>query len=147
VHYESKEVFGNPTMVRKGREFGNDGRVVWAGCENLQVSIGEDKVLCDLETERKEDATVNEERTQFKVGFDAKGTLRSEKVVRLENGFPSTKREDDEHARREEEALQGLADRMGITMNRKAENIGTKQKPNDPCACGSGRKFKKCCFN
>ena len=82
-----------------------------------------------------------------KVSFDAKGTLRSEKVVRLENGFPSTKREDDEHGRREEEALQGLTDRMGITMKRKADTIGNKQKPNDPCQCGSGKKYKKCCFN
>jgi hypothetical protein len=149
--YETRDVFGNPTMVRKGREFGNDGRVVWAGCENLKVTVkteeGEDSVVGDFATEEKADATVNEERTQFKVSYDAKGTLRSEKVVRLENGFPSTKREDDEHARREEMALQGLAERMGVTLNKKTEDIGARQKPNDPCKCGSGKKFKKCCWN
>jgi len=148
--FATKEVFGNPSMVRKGREFGCDGRVVWAGCENLKVVIGGEggsSVVGDFATEQKTDATVNEERSQFKIGFDAKGTLRSEKVVRLENGFPSTQREDDEHERREEMGLQGLAERMGITLNRKEENIGNKQKPNDTCKCGSGKKFKKCCWN
>ncbi|GMH87463.1 hypothetical protein TrST_g12963 [Triparma strigata] len=143
--FDSMENFGNPSMIRKGREFGKDGRVVWAGCENLTVSIGEDKVHCDFETERKVDATVNEERTQFKVSYDSLGVLRSEKVVRLRNGFPSTKREDDEHDRREEEALQGLAQRMGVTLNKK--DVCKKCKPNDPCPCGSGKKFKKCCWN
>lgn len=91
--------------------------------------------------------TINSERTQFKVSYDARGILRSEKVIRLRNGFPSTKREDDEHDRREEAALQGLAERMGVTLNRKADTIGKKCKPNDPCPCGSGKKFKKCCWN
>ena len=132
-------------MIRKGREFGKDGRVVWAGCENLVIKIGEDKVVGDFETEKLDDSTINSERTQFKVSYDARGVLRSEKVIRLRNGFPSTKREDDEHDRREEQALQGLAEKMGITLNRKEDKIGRKCKPNDLCHCGSGKKFKKCC--
>ncbi|GMH93268.1 hypothetical protein TL16_g12583 [Triparma laevis f. inornata] len=145
LNFEKVENFGNPSMIRKGREFGKDGRVVWAGCENLNVIIGEDKVTADFETEKATDATCNEERTQFKVSYDSLGVIRSEKVVRLRNGFPSTKREDDEHDRREEEALQGLAERMGVTLNRKEENVGKKCKPNELCHCGSGKKFKKCC--
>ena len=143
--FDSVENFGNPSMIRKGREFGKDGRVVWAGCENLNVTIGKDKVMCDFETERKTDLTANEERTQFKVSYDSLNVLRSEKVVRLRNGFPSTKREDDEHERREEAALQGLAERMGVTLSRKDDKIGRKCKPNELCPCGSGKKFKKCC--
>jgi hypothetical protein len=95
-------------MIRKGREFGKDGRVVWAGCENLVVSIGKDKVVCDFEKEKLDDLKINEERTQFKVSYDARGILRSEKVIRLRNGFPSTKREDDEHDRREGEIVFGF---------------------------------------
>ena len=67
--------------------------------------------------------------------------------MRLRNGFPSTKREDDEHERREEAALQGLAERMGVTLNRKCEEVGKKVKPNALCPCGSGKKYKKCCWN
>ena len=41
--------------------------------------------------------------------------------------------------------MQGLAQRMGITINRKEDAIGKKVKPNEPCPCGSGKKYKKCC--
>ena len=34
---------------------------------------------------------------------------------------------------------------MGITV--KPAQKGIKCKPNDPCPCGSGKKFKKCCSN
>jgi preprotein translocase subunit SecA len=34
---------------------------------------------------------------------------------------------------------------MGVTLSRKEDKIGKKCKPNDPCPCGSGKKFKKCC--
>ncbi len=143
--FDTSNNFGNPSMIRKGREFGKDGRVVWAGCENLVVKIGDREVVCDFENEKEKDLTVDMERSQFKVSLDAKGYLRSEKVVRLDNGFPTTKREEEEHKRREEAALQGLAQRMGITINRKEESVGKKCKPNDPCTCGSGKKYKKCC--
>jgi len=145
ANFSSNEVFGNPSMIRKGREFGKDGRVVWAGCENLVVNIGKDKIVGDFETEKKSDLTINSERTQFKVSYDARSILRSEKVIRLRNGFPSTKREDNDHDRREEAALQGLAERMGVTLNRKEDTVGKKFKPNEPCPCGSGKKYKKCC--
>ena len=34
----------------------------------------------------------------------------------------------------------GTADGASSTVSRQA-----KQRPNDPCACGSGKKYKKCC--
>ena len=138
--------FGNPSMMRKGREFGKDGRVIWAGCENLKVKVASDEVVGDFDAEAKVDLTANIERTQYKVSYDGLNVLRSEKVTRLANGFPTTKREDDEHVRREEAALQGMADKMGITIKPK-EDKAVKQEPNAPCACGSGKKYKKCCWN
>lgn len=36
-------------------------------------------------------------------------------------------------------------------MERRAENKASKlaasTRPNDPCYCGSGKKYKKCCLN
>jgi hypothetical protein len=64
--FEQKDYFGNPSMLRKGREFGNDGRVVWAGCEQLTVQVGSDSVVGDFEAEALKDKTCNLERTQFK---------------------------------------------------------------------------------
>ena len=61
------------------------------------------------------------------------------------NGFPATAREEAEFDRREEQQLSGLAERMGITIHRKQDKIGARVKPNAPCPCGSGAKYKKCC--
>lgn len=72
--------------------------------------------------------------------------LICDKVIRLKNGFPSTKREDDEHVRREEQKLENLASRIGVTLHRKEDGIGSKIKPNEKCSCGSGKKYKKCCM-
>ena len=125
------------------------GYVIWAGCDllRLQVGVGPDPVpdlmRCDFGLVQQLDATVNRERTQFKVWYGPLGKLVCDKIIRLANGFPTTGREDAEHERRKAHALKGLADRMGITINRK--EAGPKVKPNEPCHCGSGKKFKKCC--
>ena len=39
--------------------------------------------------------------------------------------------------------------KASVLAARKEENVVRKQKkiyPNDPCPCGSGRKYKKCCY-
>merc|ERR1719253_1395220 len=102
---------------------------------------------CDFGLTQKLDPTINIERTQFKVWLNSLGKLTCDKVIRLKNGFPSTKREDDEHISREEGKLDDLAKRMGVTVARKADSIGARVKPNEPCPCGSGQKYKKCCQN
>ena len=33
----------------------------------------------------------------------------------------------------------------GSVTNQPVRNRGTKVGPNDPCPCGSGKKYKKCC--
>ena len=38
-----------------------------------------------------------------------------------------------------------FAQRMGITVQRKADAVGARVKPNEPCPCGSGKKYKQCC--
>ena len=147
--FEARHCFGNGSLERKGREFGNDGMVVWAGCDDLRVRIGDadlgDHVcFCDFGVAATADPTLSRDRSQFKVSFAA-GKLVSEKVTRLKNGFPATAREEAEFDRREEQQLSGLAERMGITIHRKQDKIGARVKPNAPCPCGSGAKYKKCC--
>ena len=167
--FESRDCFGNGSMERKGRDFGNDGMIIWAGCDDLRVRIGDAALgdhacFCDFAVARTADPTLSRDRSQFKVSF-ANGKLISEKVTRLKNGFPATAREEAEFDRREEQQLNGLAERMGITIHRKEDKIGSRVKPNEPCPCGagpasllffvfafrdrpvagSGKKYKKCC--
>jgi len=123
------------------------GFLIWAGCFMLRVQVADLVTSCDFGLTQKLDPTINQERTQFKVWLNALGKLCCDKVIRLKNGFPTTKREDDEHTRREEQKLDDLAKRMGITIHRKEDAIGGRVKPNEPCPCGSGQKFKKCCQN
>ena len=57
----------------------------------------------------------------------------------------------DEHASSFVAAVKsGVAHRDGIAVTRRQKPIvhrGTKVGRNDPCPCGSGKKFKKCCMN
>jgi hypothetical protein len=131
VMFESRELFC--------------GYMIWAGSFMLQLKVGGDTMRCDFGLTQSVDRTVHIERTQFKVWYDAASKLVCDKVIRLKNGFPSTKKEDDEHTRREEAKLDALSKRMGVTVRRKADTVGARTKPNEPCKCGSGKKFKRCC--
>eukprot|EP00611_Tribonema_gayanum_P003407 TRINITY_DN1264_c0_g1_i4.p1 TRINITY_DN1264_c0_g1~~TRINITY_DN1264_c0_g1_i4.p1 ORF type:complete len:397 (+),score=141.03 TRINITY_DN1264_c0_g1_i4:180-1370(+) len=124
VDVTKREHFGNTTMMHKGRDFGNDGFLIWAGCDDLRLRIGADVLICDYSLEERLDRTVNRERSQFKVGYSSLGVLISEKVTRLRNGFPSTQREEDEFDRRENELMQGLAQRMGVAIRVSALALG-----------------------
>jgi len=121
------------------------GYIVWAGCYTLRVQVGEDLMRCDFALTAAVDKTVNEERTQFKIHYNSLGKLVCDKIIRLKNGFPTTRLEDDEFRRRQEQNMKAIADRMGITIRRKGDAIGTRIKPNAMCPCGSGKKYKKCC--
>ena len=124
--------------------------MIWAGAFLLRLQIGTDPATadlmrCDFGLTQQVDPTVNLERTQFKCWYDARGKLVCDKIIRLKNGFPTTAREDANFDRKQEQQLSALADRMGITLNRKEDNVGGRIKPNDICPCGSGKKYKKCC--
>jgi len=127
------------------KEHFSSGFMIWAGCFMMRLTVDDLVMNCDFGLTQKLDPTINIERTQFKVWMNTQGKLTCDKVIRLKNGFPSTKREDDEHSRREDEKLQDLTKRMGVTVHRKEDAIGGRVKPNEPCPCGSGKKYKKCC--
>jgi hypothetical protein len=119
------------------------GYIIWAGCFTLRVQVGEDLMRCDFELTKGFDPTVNIDRTQFKIHYNTLGKLVCDKIIRLKNGFPTTKMEDDEFQRKHEQTIKMMADRMGITIHKKVDK--GKVKPNQKCPCGSGKKYKKCC--
>merc|ERR1712217_473899 len=86
--------------VREKEHF--HGFMIWAGCFMLRLQVEDLVMNCDFGLTQKLDPTINLERTQFKVWMNSAGKLSCDKVIRLANGFPSTKREDDEHTRRRE---------------------------------------------
>jgi len=146
--------------------------VVWAGCENLTVSVrhatldaadaaatsvakrdpsaevaaAEWVVKTGMTEMRKEFANLRADIDQFKVHFVG-DRLLNERVVRLNNGFPTTQREADDYDRRQEINMQKLADTMGITVKRKPRDPNqVRVKRNALCPCGSGKKAKNCCY-
>eukprot|EP00730_Choanoeca_flexa_P019510 TRINITY_DN9534_c0_g1_i1.p1 TRINITY_DN9534_c0_g1~~TRINITY_DN9534_c0_g1_i1.p1 ORF type:complete len:345 (+),score=99.96 TRINITY_DN9534_c0_g1_i1:97-1131(+) len=121
------------------------GSIIWAGCQQLSVKFddSEQTALTGFDAMQEDYADLNKERSQFKMSFVA-GKLLNEKVVRLANGFPTTKREKDAFEARQERNMKAAAEAMGIVVpNKKKE--GPKVGRNDPCSCASGRKYKKCC--
>jgi len=119
--------------------------LVWAGAHDLSLSF-EDSTEHKLNTGFAQMQTqypdLNEHTDQFIVRF-IKGKLLTEQIVRLKNGYPTTEREAAEFDKRQEENLQKLAKEMGISIGKKKPTT-PKLKPNEPCHCGSGKKFKKC---
>jgi len=118
--------------------------IVWAGVTDLTVHF-QDSLEDHLETGfaqvQKLFTNLSEEIDQFIIRF-VKGKLLSEQIVRLTNGYPTTEREAKEFDRKQEELLQKLAKDAGITIGKKKNP--DKVKPNEPCTCGSGKKYKKC---
>lgn len=122
---------------------------VWAGCDPIELGFAnsEQKVSSGFTAVVAEykDADLNKERTQFKISM-VDGKLLQERIIRLENGFTTTMREKIKFDSNQEATLQAMAKNMGITI--RPGKKGIKVKPNDPCPCGSGKKFKKCvCFS
>jgi hypothetical protein len=135
-------------------------QVVWAGVEDLAIEFNrtpEHNLLTGLAQMKLEHADLNEQIDQFIIRFLADGKLTPEMIVRLANGYPTTNREADEwdaqQAKKEqmtEEQLRKLIDlapQLGIQGISKVGTDGKKAKVkvNDPCPCGSGLKYKKCC--
>jgi len=146
--------------------------VVWAGCENVSVSVkhatlsaadaaatsvarkdpksddsaAEWTVKTGMTEMKKEYANLRADIDQFKIHFVG-DRLLNERVVRLNNGFPTTQREADDYDRRQEINMQKLADTMGITVKRKQRDPNqVRVKRNALCPCGSGKKAKNCCY-
>lgn len=123
--------------------------VIWNHVEDLHLNFEDDeKSSCKTGfahmAQLHPDSDIKVD--QFIVRFLEDG-LSHERCVRLKNGFLSTEREAADWDRRNETARDRfVADFLkqgGIHLNK---NTATKKVPrNDPCPCGSGLKYKKCC--
>jgi len=132
-------------------------RVVWAASEKLKIHFKEKEaahhiVDTGITEMKKLNPTINEKVDQFIVRLikhkvTEKIDLRNELIIRLDNGFPTTEREEREFQRRQEANLQKLTSELlgkNIHLGRK-KNVGPKIRRNDPCKCGSKKKYKNCC--
>jgi hypothetical protein len=136
-------------------------QLVWAGVEDLALVAGEHTLNTGLPQMREEfNGDVNAELDQFIIRL-IEGKLLSERIVRLPNGFPTTDREADlfdAEQRKKDAAMDKMARDMiknnpqivaGHLKGKKIEQKvkdPKKLKPNEPCHCGSGKKYKKCCM-
>lgn len=125
--------------------------IIWNGVEGLKVEFA-DAPQFNFTTgfkEMKEEMPDSNEVDQFIIRF-VEGKLCKERCIRLKNGFLSTEREAVAWQKRNDTARDNYVDKFmkeaGITFSKKDENAAKKQKPNDKCACKSGKKYKKCCF-
>lgn len=119
--------------------------LVWQAVHDLSLSFDdapEHKLLTGFNEMKSQYPNIVEDIDQFITRFH-KDKLLTEQIVRLKNGYPTTEREAAEFDRKQEEAIQKLAAEAGITISKK-KPTGPKVKPNDPCTCGSGKKYKKC---
>lgn len=135
----------------------NFNRVVWAATENLKIHFKEKEaahhiVDTGITEMKKLNPTINEKVDQFIVRLiknkvTEKIDLRNELIIRLDNGFPTTEREEREFQRRQEANLQKLTkELLGKNINLgKKKDVGPKIRRNDPCKCGSKKKYKNCC--
>ncbi|ORX47567.1 hypothetical protein BCR36DRAFT_584668 [Piromyces finnis] len=132
-------------------------RVVWAATENLKIHFKEKEaahhvVDTGITEMKKLNPTINEKVDQFIVRLiknkvTEKVDLRNELIIRLDNGFPTTEREEREFQRRQEANLQKLTSELlgkNICLGKK-KDVGPKIRRNDPCKCGSKKKYKNCC--
>lgn len=122
-------------------------QMIWADSHKLAVNFGDvdDAILTGLDSL---DQVAKEQ--QFIVRFvhnavKGKDEIKCEKLIRLENGFPTTLREKTEFERRQKDNIQKLAKEAGIGIGRSAASDAEKVGRNEPCKCGSGKKSKKCC--
>lgn len=113
-------------------------QLVWAGVYDLDVKFEENPELnlsTGLDVMKKRYPDVRETIDQFSVRH-IKNQVICERIIRLDNGFPTTSREKKIYDDRQEEAIQRLAKESGITIGRKPEK---KIPPNSICPkCKSG---------
>jgi hypothetical protein len=126
-------------------------QVVWAGVNDIKVSIpdgsgGKEIVSSGVAQMKLLHPDLHEETDQFMIRVvDTK--LTSEVMVRLENGFPTTEREAKAFEEREQRNKK-IAEKHLKKLVKTAEvkhKTNVKVGRNDPCTCGSGQKYKKCC--
>jgi len=118
--------------------------VVWAGVSDLSLKFKEENHVLETGFEQMKKLYPELRHTidQFIIRW-IDGQLLSERLIRLENGYPTTEREKKIYDDKQEQAMQKLAKEAGITIGKKNEK---KIPPNAVCPkCNSGKKYKKCC--
>ena len=130
----------------------NFDRVVWAGTEGLELAFDDapDAGMATGYTAMQGEygANLREDIDQFIIRILDEGVAVNERIVRLDNGFPTTAREREEFEIRQEENMRKMAKEFyGEDIIIPARDTGAKAQPNKPCPCGSGIKYKKCCRN
>ena len=158
VHYSRRKLFH---------------KMIWAAVEDYTISFDDASSLEPQEppsyTNGYEEMIARYPREEFQKNIaqfidslEEDGRVRSEKLLRLQNGFPTTEREQEEFDERSEknkkmaeEHYRGIIkivekdkdlQKLGIKTVKKGEGEGKeKVKPNAECLCGSKKKFKKCC--
>jgi len=136
------DVCTNLTLQFEHKEYFQS--LIWAGLHNLTLNFEKENRV--LKTGLSEMQTLYGELSptidQFIVRW-IEEDLKIERLIRLDNGFPTTEREKKTYDSRQEETLQKLAQEAGITIGKKGEK---KIPPNSVCPkCKSGLKYKKCC--
>lgn len=128
--------------------------IVWQNLETIDLSFGDNKdydVKTGFEHMKKtfpdSDVIIDQFIIRNLPDLNPKA-VTAERCVRLKNGFLSTDREAEDWERRntvaKEKFVGNFLKEGGIHLNK---SEGKKQKPNEACSCGSGKKFKKCCLN
>eukprot|EP00300_Choanocystis_sp_HF-7_P017772 c19826_g1_i2.p2 GENE.c19826_g1_i2~~c19826_g1_i2.p2 ORF type:complete len:328 (+),score=72.34 c19826_g1_i2:62-1045(+) len=128
-------------------------RIVWAGTEGLRVTF-DDTPAAVIETGYtpmtiEHGPSLRKDIDQFICRNIEGSGLTCERITRLDNGFPTTARERAAFEDRQERNLRELAKRVygeDIQIPKKKRTT-TKILPNQPCPCGRGKKYKKCCAN
>jgi hypothetical protein len=126
------------------------GTIVWNSAEQLKINIAnapQHNLVTGFTEMKHEFPDSNVVIDQFIIRY-LNNQLTSERCIRLKNGFLSTEREAVEWDRKNEllktRFVENFLKEGGITINKKPEK---KIQPNEPCPCGSNKKYKKCCFN
>jgi len=139
-------------------------KMIWAAVQNYKISFEDDEELFENGFQnmvaKYPEETFQEKISQFIDSLE-NGTIRSEKLLRLQNGFPTTEREQKEFDQRSEKNQQladehyhGLVEKvskdkdlqkLGIKTIKRNNDVSKVPKPNDNCLCESNRKYKKCC--
>ncbi len=76
---------------------------------------------------------------------DLMGRVKEEVIDILFKIQISTESQVEEMKRKEQEEIT-LSHSDGSAISQPKKRTSTKLKRNDPCHCGSGKKYKKCCM-
>ena len=108
--------------------------------ENLQHIV--DRANKQKEESRREELSLEESEELAKLDDEAKLSFYTkEKEILVE----AVLRQQEEHDSKEEQLKNLKTEYRRIKMFEDREKVGHKVYPNDPCPCGSGKKYKKCC--